>query len=230
METRTWPIARSNQGGLCKLGIPQRLGDGKLYTHNSYQASPSLDEVVGDVWCPSILAKLIGNAGFAAWWTTTKMLQKSGLSDHAPAALPDQLDLDDPGGRLFVTKSLIPRTKTMVAADLSDGELVALLTQWSGIDTEFDIEFFVMAPGNGGLWEIAPIRHWCGSKKQWSHPEKLIPGRADRVISLYDGDIYCALPEAAAEIAVQSLTDLAQSWQLSVIPGPEHYSWLPNLG
>ncbi len=228
MKIRTWPIARSNQSGVYRLCLPQRLGNGELYTDSRYQTFPSLEEVVGEDWYPAIIAKLIDDVGFAAWWTKTKILKKSGLLGYSPAALPDHLDLSDPGGHLFLTKSFIPRAKKLLVADLAVPEIVDSIRHWFGIDTEFDIEFFFVPP-NGKSWDMSPIQDWCKEKKQWSYPEKLVPEHAERIIAIFDGDIYCVMSKAAAKVSIQLLTALAESWQLNVIPGPERYSWLPNL-
>ena len=80
MGIRTWPIARSMRDSLCRLGLPQRLGDGQPYDAESYRSFPSLEEVAGDGCCRAILSELLGDPGLVAWWTTAEVLKTSGLS------------------------------------------------------------------------------------------------------------------------------------------------------
>lgn len=187
---------------------------------------PSLEEVAGDGWCRAILSELLGDPGLVAWWTTAEVLKTSGLSGHGAARLPDRLNLDRPGGHLWV-ETFAWQGRALVLADLAAPEVADLVLAWAGGDTEFDIEFLFSAPG-GGTWDLETIRRWCGAREDWSRPESLVPARADRVVALFDGDIYCALPEAAATAVLPSLTALAVAWRLEVIPGPEGYSWLPD--
>ena len=229
MEIRTWPIARSTRDGLCRLGLPQRLGDGRPYVKDSYQSFPSLEEVAGDGWCSAILSELLGDLGLVAWWTTTKVLKESGLSGRGAAKLPDHLNLAAPGGHLWV-ETFAWRGRALLLADLAERELADLVLEWAGGDTEFDVEFLCSAPRGDETWELETVRRWCKAKEDWGRPEALVPAGAGRVVALFDGDIHCALPEAAAAAVLRSLTDLAASWHIEVIAGPEEYSWLPDQG
>jgi|GEM_PF-5531511 len=226
MDLRTWPIARSIKGTLCHLGIPQRLGDGKPYTQEHYQSFPSLEEIAGENWYSEILALLLGKNRWVAWWTTKRVLKNSGLQAFSPSKLPDRLELANINSLLWARSFFMGGL--LILADLSDSDIRSKILEWSGCDTEYDAEFLFTAPDTFE-WEFEPILNWCRDKKVAQDTEDVVPAKADRIIALFDGDIYCALAKVDAEPVLDSLAILAETWGLKLITGPETYGWLPNL-
>ena len=48
---------------------------------------------------------------------------------------------------------------------------------------------------------------------------------AERVVTLFDQQIFCALHSDVAAPVITRLGELAARWKLSVIPGPSEYAW-----
>ena len=227
MERQTWPIARSRLGSLCTFGIPERLGDGELYTATGVDRFPSLEEVAGDEWLERVLAALFDAGGFAAWWTTTAVLKKSGLSVRPSAPMPEMLDIGEAGNGLWI-ETWRWRGRALVVGDLGNEDTAAAVLSWCGGDTEFDTEFLIEAPSAHQSWNLGEVERWLTDRASWSRPELIVPDHARWVIGLHDGEVYCAVTEEDAPDLERSLSKLAADWGIDVIPGPDRYAWLPE--
>lgn len=224
----TWPIARFERKNLCLIGIPQRLGDGKPYSKDTYDTFPHLEEVIGEAWEEKILSILLPSDRCWAWWTTTSVFNQTDLANYPKAKLPKRFDLTRPPAKLC-TQRFIFRGQILVVSSLNEREIQDKIIKWAGWDTETNFDFLWVAPDQTQIWDIQVIKQWCGSKEKWDDLETVIPSNAQRIIGWFDGDIYCVLPNKETEMLISGIRTLADSWNLSIIPGPKEYSWLSNV-
>jgi hypothetical protein len=66
---------------------------------------------------------------------------------------------------------------------------------------------------------------WCRDEDQWSDAETVPRQPAERIITLFDQLIFCALPDRTAAPVIARLGELATRWGLSVVPSPNDYAW-----
>lgn len=227
MRITTWPISRTDKDDVCRIGIPQRLGDGKCYSEDTYHSFPSLEEAVGEDWVSLVLSMLVEREGLLAWWIRTGVFKKSGLRRYRAISLPDKIKISTPLTNLLIRRFPL-REVMLLVVDVSDNKVRDQIINWSGGDTEIQPEFICSAPTNIDRWETAVIAEWCRSKERWSDPTSVLPSHAQQIIGLFDGDIYCALRQADAEKIMSRIHGLARSWGISIITGPDQYSWLPG--
>jgi hypothetical protein len=227
MRVKSWPISRVDKDDVSLIGIPQRLGDGMLYSKRTFDSFPSLEETVGENWDASIVSTLLEKDRFVAWWTSTSVFKKSGLRSYRSDKLTDPLDISSPLKNLY-TRRFPFRGHILVVMDASDDKLRSCISDWCGGDTDRQPEFIWSAPPITDQWGTAQITDWCRSSDRWSDPISLLPSHARRVIALLDGDIYCALEQIDAGNVMSSLHALADLWDVSIISGPDEYSWMPT--
>jgi hypothetical protein len=226
MGEKSWPISRIDKDDGCLIGIPQRLGDGKRYSKDTFDSFPSLEEAVGENWQSAIVSTLLEKDRLLAWWTSTRVFKESGLRRFRTDKLPDQLDMSNPPKNLSIRRFTI-RGNILVVMDASDDNLRSSTSDWCGADTETAPEFIWSAPTATDHWDIVQITDWCRSSARWPDPISLLPSYARRMIALFDGDIYCALAQTDAGNVMSALHGLADLWDISIISGPDEYSWIP---
>lgn len=225
MREKKWPISKVEKEDLCLIGIPQRIGTDKLYSKDSYNSFPTLESTVGEDWESLLLSTLLEKERLLAWWTSTTVFKKSGLRNYRTGRLPDLLDITNPLEKIYIRRFPF-RGNILVVTDASDHTIRQRINSWSGGDTEMQPEFICSAPTTAHEWQTKAIADWCRSNEKWSDPTCLMPSHVHRIIALFDGDIYCASTRADAEDVMASLHDLADSWEISIITGPDEYSWL----
>jgi hypothetical protein len=225
MREKSWPISRIDKDDVCLIGIPQRLGNGMLYSKDSFDSFPSLEEVVGENWQSAILSKLIEKEQLIAWWTSTGVFNKCGLRSYRTNKLPDRLDSSISPKNLYIRRFPF-RGNILVVMDPSDDERRSRLSDGCGGDTETAPEFVLSAPTTTDHWDIEQITDWCRSSARWPDPMSLLPSYARRIIVLFDGDIYCALAQADTGNVMSALHGLADLWGISIISGPDEYGWM----
>ena len=218
---RTWPIAFRTQNDFALIGIPARLGDGELYCSETFAAFPNLEEVVGEEWGGKVLSELLPANRPWAWWTRSEVIAKSGLRGSAAPTLLSITGL----GQVLIKRLYFRRMSlAIVATQRSDQQ--ALVREWAGLDTEHTPELIWSAPDGVDTWDVRFIIDWSRNRKLWQDPLPLIGRYAERLVMLFDGDIYCALSAAEGQSVLQRLGLLAAEWDLEVIPGPEDYAWV----
>ncbi len=219
-NARTWPIAKLETSRLTYLGLPQRLGNGRIPTRQTYDLFLPLEAVAGEDWLVQILAALLPRTVAWAWWTSSRT---EGLRRLAPRAMPAIVplkSLDHVLGRRWLWRGM---ALAIIPATRAGAQNMVL--EWAGIDTEHTPEFILVPPPSLDTWDSSAIAAWCLSSSAWRQPNGVETLLAERTIVLFDGDVYCALSSEQAEVAFQVLSGLATHWGVEVIPGPVELAW-----
>lgn len=226
MQEKSWPISRVDKDDVCLIGIPQRLGDGRRYSKDTFGSFPSLEKTVGENWESLILSRLLKKDRLLAWWTSNKVFKKSGLRSYHADKLPDRINISSPPKNLSIRRFPF-RGNILVVMNASDDVVRGRISDWCGGDTEIEPEFIWSAPTTTDYWDIVQITDWCCSSARWPDPISLLPSYTRRIIALFDGDIYCALTQTDVGNVMSTLHGLADLWDISIISGPDEYSWIP---
>ncbi|GAB6904561.1 hypothetical protein DESC_740024 [Desulfosarcina cetonica] len=218
--TTTWPIAVQETQSLTFLGLPQRLGNGMPPTRETYDRFPPLDAVAGDDWFARILSVLLPRTVVWAWWAPSRTRGLKAITAHT---MPADIPLTTLTYAVKRRWLLHGRTLVMVPPALHEAQNQVL--EWAGIDTERAPELLLAAPSSCRIWKSESIFSWCRNRTAWKDPSAVAEVPADRVVVMFDGDIYCALPASQAPAQLQALHALAATWGLEVIPGPMEHAW-----
>lgn len=222
----TWPVAVRVLQGHTLIGIPERLGDGKPYERERYQAFPSLEAVAGEDWLATVLARLLPTDRPWGWWTRGEIFAKTRLAASRAPRVIDLERLDQiqvrrwrlRGGALVLIPPQCPRQQREVL-------------EWAGLDTEPAPDFVFTAPTACDRWDLENIRRWCTDRSLWADPAREMCQPVERTIALFDGDVFCRLPHEAANGVLDALKGLAADWNLRLIFGSERYAWpAPTAG
>lgn len=217
---KTWPIATIESGRFAFIGLPQRLGSGELPTHETYDQFLPLEAVAGDNWLAQILGVLLPHTATWAWWTPSRTKGLMQLAPRAMTAVVSLKSLDHVMGRSWFWRGM---TLAIVPPTRKDAQNLVL--DWAGIDTEQIPEFILAAAPSLENWDSRVISSWCLDRSAWRYPDSVAALQAERVIVLFDGDVYCALPSDHATTMLRAVNDLAARWGLKVIPGPKDLAW-----
>lgn len=213
----TWPITVAARGRWTYVGIPDRLGSGAAWRID--ESFPTLEEVVGDDWSSAILREILPLDRVWAWWGGTDIYKSTRLPTN------DASDVVDPGTLVGVVTRRLPlerRTLAFVPArDLPSQQTVIM---WAGGDTEQTPDH-IWTAFNDRPWNTDAIVRWCRDPGQWSDATTVPHQPAERIVTLFDQQIFCALASDAAAPVVARLGDLAARWKLSIISGPSEYAW-----
>lgn len=182
---------------------------------------------VNNNWQAELLSMLLKDDRLLAWWTTSRVFKRSGLNKLVAGQLPKQIDLRQPPTKPCVRRFFF-KGEMMIVLDASDKNLQNTMVQWSGGDTEQVPEFIWSASDASGTWDTEVLIEWCQNRRGWSNPADLVPTHARRLIACFDGDLYCVLPQPDAGVVTGALDALAKLWGVSIIPGPDAYSWMPE--
>jgi len=213
----TWPISRTTRNGWTYLGIPDRLGSGGLW--KSGETFPTLEEVAGDDWSAAILRAILPDDRAWAWWTRSEVYRSTKLPT---TSAPDDVD---PGALDRVVarrRRLDGMTLAFVPArDSASQETVA---HWAGSDVEKIPDHLWTGP-DSAKWASEAIVAWCGDAAQWSDPATAPHQPAERIVTLFDNQIFWAGAAPRAAVAFARLEELATRWGLSIVDGPLGYAW-----
>ena len=218
--TKTWPIAVRETGTRVLLGLPQRLGDGKPLRHETYDTFPSLEAVIGDSWLNRVLSTLLPADRAWAWWTRTG---NGGLKQLSARRSASTLSVELAGEILVRRKFWRGMTLAVIPPNRSDAQGIAL--DWAGIDTDDKPEFIFAGPLGQATWDCADLEAWCLDRSAWREPAMIDELPAERVVVLFDGDVYCTCLPAQTAPTIHGVEALATSWGLSVIAGPIEMAW-----
>ena len=213
----TWPISTETKDGWTFIGLPDRLGTGRPQQIND--AFPTLEEIVGDDWSAQILATLLPTDRSWAWWTRTETYRATRLPNDAAPDTVDPSTLSE----VMIRTHLIGRT-TLAFIPRHDDAAKGLVTKWAGSDTEQAPEHIWVAPEQAE-WSTDAIESWCRAPRQWSSTDSVVRQPVERIIVMFDQQIFCAAREAAAARTASALHELGRIWGLSVIAGPLEYAW-----
>jgi hypothetical protein len=210
----TWPISLRPAGPRTLIGIPDRLGDGASPWSSD---SPSLEEIAGDAWCPQILARLLPPERTWAWWTRTEVLNQSRLPTARASHRIDLACLD-----AVATRRLLLQGMSLAVIPAGHSAEQEIVFQWANQDTEQTPDQLWTAPDGADVWDTDRIAAWCRDRRRWSDLEQ----PAERIVIMFDGRLYGALPTAAAIAAFEGLRKLAEGWGLRVIEGRPEDAWI----
>lgn len=217
---RNWPIARSEAGDFLLLGLPQCLGSGELPTRESCDRFPPLEAVAGADWLMCLLSVLLPRSLAWAWWAPSRAISLARLSPGAmPAAVPLR------SLNRVVARSWFWRGVSLALVPPTRADAQSLVLEWAGVDTEHTPQFLLTAPAVLEVWDSEVIADWCRSRSAWGNPGSLASLPTERVITLFDGDVYAAIPASIAASALRAVSDLAGRWGLQVISGPVELAW-----
>ncbi len=214
----TWPISRRKGATWTCLGIPERLGDGR-----SWQATdrwPTLEEVAGEDWTGSILQQLLPVDRTWMWWTRSDLYRQTNLPTTKAKSRVESQTLAEVVAHKFhlrgMTAAFFPPAKT---------EERRALLYWAGADTEPVPDHIRTARSTSVVWDVDQIAGWCADRDRWSNPDALPTEVVGRAVTMFDGQIWCAVPPDEVDEAMRGLTHLATQWGLRIISGPLAYAW-----
>ncbi|HXU81322.1 MAG TPA: hypothetical protein VN914_07990 [Polyangia bacterium] len=215
-----WPVSVLSDGERTYLGVFDRLGDGRSYPASG--TVPTLEEIGGDDWSGEVLAQLLPAERVWAWWTRTAVHRNTGLGgERAPAAV-DVSTISRP-----LVRRLLLERMTLAILPAADSGAQASVLEWAGVDT--DLAEQVWTAPDGARWNLDEIVSWCQVPEQWRDRSSVTRQPAERIVTLFDSQIFCALAPPAAKEAMKRLETLARRWGLRVVPGPPEYAWVAPL-
>jgi hypothetical protein len=213
----TWPISRTTKGGWTYLGIPDRLGSGGLWQPGD--SFPTLEEVAGEGWSSSILSALLPAERAWAWWTRNDAYRSTKLPTTSAG---DDIDLGELEQVVVRRMRLSGMSLAFVPArDLASQQIV---THWAGNDVEQIPDHIWTAP-NAAQWSSDEIVAWCRDADQWSDRTTIPRQPAERIVTLFDNQVFCAVREEQAPQISSRIAGLASTWNVSIIDGPLEYTW-----
>jgi len=219
-----WPISTREIGRWTLIGIPQRLGDGRPPERMTFESFPVLEMLIGENWLREILMVVLPKSLPWAWWTSSST---AGLRQLSSQRMPAAVPLRSLRGVLLRRFFFQGMTQVILPAAQSDGQAVVL--EWAGIDTEHQPEFIWTAPDTLDVWNTKAIAAWCRSKTAWRDFNSIPNLPAERVVALFDGDVFCAAPTAVARAVIETLRHKANEWNIAVIAGVPELAW-PRKG
>jgi len=223
MPVDTWPISVRTEGERTFIGIPERLGDGGSWRVDDQ--FPTLEEIAGEDWSEAVLDVLLPGDRTWAWWTRTDTYAKTGLpkaragDDVNPAAVTEVLV-----HRQFwrgMTLALIPPSRPREQG---------LVRHWAASDTEQIPDHIWTAPDAIGGWDLEAIAAWCFDRDAWGDPRTIASQPAERIVTSFDGALFCGLSTDAAKVALHDVTALSERWRLRVIAGRPEDAWPGKVG
>jgi hypothetical protein len=213
----TWPISRTTRDGWTHLGIPDRLGTGGLWKNE--ETFPTLEEVAGADWSAAILGAILPADRTWAWWTRSEVYRSTMLPT---TSAPDDVN---PGALdRVVARRLRLTGMTLAFVPAGDSASQKTVANWAGSDVEKVPEHLWTGP-DIARWSSDAIVAWCRDTAQWSDRATVPHQPAERIVTLFDNQIFWAGPESVAAVAVAQLKELAPRWGLSIVDGPLEYAW-----
>jgi len=214
---RTWPISRTTRAAWTYLGIPDRLGTGALWT--SGDTFPTLQEVAGDDWSGAVLGAVLPGDRAWAWWTRSEVYHSTKLPT---TSAPDEID---PGALdRVVARRMRPDGGTLAFVPPRDSASQEIVVHWAGSDVE-EVPDHLWTGPDATRWNSDAIVAWCRDPARWSDPTVAPLQPAERIVTLFDNEIFWAGPALAAEVAGRRFEELATRWGLSIVDGPLEYAW-----
>lgn len=214
----TWPISQKQGTQWTCFGIPERLGDGRVW--KAADAWPTLEEIAGEDWTGSILQQLLPVDRTWMWWTRSELYRQAKIPTAKASDRFESQALTKVAARKFhlrgMTASFLPPTAV---------EARGALLYWAGADTEPIPDHIWAARSPSVTWDVDQIAGWCAHRDRWSDPETLPTDVVGRAVTMFDGQISCAVPTIEVEAAMRALSHLATQWRLRIISGHPEYAW-----
>lgn len=217
---RRWPLASRRLDACVLIGVSQRLGAGTPPTAQDIARDPPLEALAGPDWSAAVLAQLLPRDSAWAWWMPTN---SPALQQLAPSRMPQPVPIG--AGAAVSGRRHFWRGTTLVVVPPDRADAQGQLLSWAGHDTEAVPEFIWAAAAGLALWDPTPFDRWCTDPRAWRDPATLAALGGRRVIVLFDGDIYCAAPQADEELLLASLHELASRWGLAPVAADASLAW-----
>jgi len=214
----TWPISVSHGAHWTCMGIPDRLGDGLPW--RAGDSWKSLEEIAGEDWTGSVLERLLPPDRLWMWSTRSELYRQTGLPKGKAQALVDSTALKE-----VVTHQVRLRQMTIAFFPPTCVEERRKVSYWAGADTEHIPDHLWASAAPPTIWELDDLVRWCGDSKLWTDPDTLPSGGVGRAVTMFDGQLSCAVLPSEADEVIRGLGEIAEQWHLRVIPGPTEYSW-----
>jgi len=194
----TWPISIRRDPDRVYLGIPDSVGDGGSGPVPG--VSSSLEEVAGEEWLAAILRVLLPADRAWAWCTQSSVYRRAELPTRKAPALVDPNHLG-----AVVTHSRMFHATPLALVPGGSSEAQAAVIDWAGADTEQIPDHLWVAPAAAGSWDVDEILAWCEDPARWTNLASVAAQPAERVLILFDRQLSCALPAAAADGVTSAL-------------------------
>lgn len=217
---RRWPLACRRLPGRALIGVSQRLGSGAPPTADDIARDPPLEALAGPDWSTRVLELLLPTDSAWACWVPSN---SPALRQLAPAPMPRQACLA--AGAEVSARRQFWRGTTLVVVPPGRTEAQARVLEWAGRDTEAVPEFVWAAAAGQVDWDPGPFIRWCADRSAWRDLSTLAALGGRRVIVLFDGDIYCAAPEADADALLAALHGQASRWGATPVAADESLAW-----
>lgn len=214
----TWPISRREGAQRTCLGIPDRIGDGRGW--EGPDTWPTLEALAGDDWTGAILQSLLPAHRTWMWWTRSELYRQAKLPTTKARDRFEVEELTAVVARKFHLRGM---TASFLPPDAAE-ERRALL-YWAGADTEPSPDHIWAARSMSVVWDVDQIAAWCAHRDRWSDPETLPIEVVGRCVTMFDGQISCAVRPSEADGAMRALSQLAGQWHLRIIAGAPEYAW-----
>jgi hypothetical protein len=216
--THTWPISMRVEAGRTYLGIFDRLGDGRA-PHRA-DSGPALEEIGGEEWTTDVLTRLLPSQRTWAWWTQTAVYRKSGLDGRRAPRSVDVSRLSE-----VLVESLVLKRMSLALIPPGAVEARSAVSNWAAWDTEQIPDHIWTAPDGTVTWDLEQIAAWCLDPKQWGNLRSAASQPAERIVTMFDGQIHCTMTPPTAHESMHALDALARQWGLKIVAGPTEYAW-----
>jgi hypothetical protein len=104
----------------------------------------------------------------------------------------------------------------LVIIPASQNSAQSVVLGWAGFDTEFQPDMIWTAPEALDVWDPEMIAAWCRSKDAWSDMKSVLPLPVERIVVMFDGDVYCAISANASKSVLETLREMADAWNIKL--------------
>ena len=155
-----------------------------------------------------------------AWWTRTDTYARAGLPTAPASREVNRLAIAE-----VVVRRWLWRGHTLALIPPVRPREQGLVRHWAAYDTEQTPDHIWTAPDGIERWDFDAIAAWCSERGAWGDSRTIASQPAERIVTSFDGQIFCATASATAARLLQSLEDLARAWGLGVIAGLPRDAW-----
>ena len=213
-----WVISVRRTANIILVGIPDVLGGFGCQP----TSSTSLEVAVGEHWMELLLAALLPPAAVWGWWTRSSVFRSAqlaarrGLGDVASVRTLEAV----------MAKRLLLRGMTFaLVPPLAELEQRRVL-YWAGQDTEAVADLLFTPGPRVRQWCLPDIMRDCHKETWRDAPAEWFP-RAERLIVIFDGSVYCAVASELETALLGKVCALAAEWKLTIAEGKADWAW-PN--
>jgi len=213
-----WPVTKAVFSSCTVFCFPDRLGNGKPYTHENFSSFRTLEELGIEDWDRQIVNSMVPVDRSLAVWTLASTWQMTRISkryQEGRIALSEGLQWQTELGRWILAT---------IPVGFSTGRQKVL--DFIGYDTEQSPEFVFVTNHELANWDKEYLIQWSHKQELWRDPCQLVPTCAERILAFQDGWIYLAINSDLTLAIIELIEDLAHRWDLFLIEGPKEWRWL----